>query len=102
MKNELKKLVEASCATKLKAFEDNGSVIEDVVQLLVKTFSSGNKFLLCGNGGSAADSQHIAAEFTGRFMKERKALPAIALTTDTSALTAIGNDYAYEKVFSRL
>ena len=57
--------------------------------------------MLCGNGGSAADSQHIAAEFIGRFEKERKSMAAIALTTDTSALTAIGNDYGYEEVFSR-
>ena len=61
----------------------------------------GGKLLLMGNGGSAADAQHIAAEFTGRFLKERKALPAIALNTNTSALTAIANDYSYEDVFSR-
>lgn len=62
---------------------------------------NGHKVLLAGNGGSAADAQHLAAEFTGRFVKERTPLPAIALTTDTSALTAIGNDYGYEQVFSR-
>jgi len=62
---------------------------------------NGHKVLLAGNGGSAADAQHLAAEFTGRFVKERVPLPAIALTTDTSALTAIGNDYGYEQVFSR-
>ena len=62
---------------------------------------AGNKVLLCGNGGSAADAQHIAAEFTGRFVKERAALAALALTTDTSALTAIGNDYGYESIFER-
>jgi D-sedoheptulose 7-phosphate isomerase len=61
----------------------------------------GNKVLLCGNGGSAADAQHIAAEFVGRFLKDRRALPAIALTTDSSNLTAIGNDYGFEQVFSR-
>lgn len=61
----------------------------------------GGKILLAGNGGSAADAQHIAAEFTGRFETERRALPAIALTTDTSALTAIGNDYGFERIFSR-
>jgi len=61
----------------------------------------GRKILICGNGGSAADAQHIAAELTGRYKIERKGLPAIALTTDTSALTAIGNDYGYEHVFSR-
>ena len=62
---------------------------------------SGHKLFFCGNGGSAADSQHIAAEFVGRFQKERKAWPAIALTTDTSALTALGNDYTFDIVFSR-
>ena len=62
---------------------------------------SGHKILLCGNGGSAADSQHIAAEFVGRFHKERNSLPSIAFTTDTSILTAIGNDYGYDEVFRR-
>ena len=70
----------------------------DVIRDSIK---NGNKILLCGNGGSAADAQHIAAEFTGRFVKERIALSAIALTTDTSALTAIGNDYGYDRVFDR-
>ena len=70
-------------------------------QLMVQTLQSGHKILLCGNGGSAADAQHIAAELTGRYKTERRGLPAIALTTDTSALTAIANDFGYEKVFSR-
>jgi D-sedoheptulose 7-phosphate isomerase len=69
--------------------------------LIADTINSGNKIFLAGNGGSAADAQHIAAELTGRFVKERKPLPGIALTTDTSALTAIANDYGYEHVFSR-
>ncbi len=69
--------------------------------LLAKKLKNGNKILICGNGGSAADSQHFAAEIVGRFEKERKGYPAIALTTDTSALTAIGNDYGFDKVFSR-
>ena len=67
----------------------------------METFHSGGKILICGNGGSAADSQHIAAEFVGRFETERIALPAIALTTDTSALTALANDYNFERIFSR-
>jgi D-sedoheptulose 7-phosphate isomerase len=62
---------------------------------------SGGKLLLAGNGGSAADAQHIAAEFVGRFVRDRAPLPALALTTDTSALTAIGNDYGFEHVFAR-
>ena len=70
-------------------------------QLMVQTLHNGHKILLCGNGGSAADAQHIAAELTGRYKTERRGLPAIALTTDTSALTAIANDFGYDKVFSR-
>ena len=69
--------------------------------LAVETLRNGNKILLCGNGGSAADAQHIAAELTGRYKTERRGLPGIALTTDTSALTAIGNDYGYDRVFDR-
>lgn len=69
--------------------------------LIFQTFKSGNKVLICGNGGSAADAQHIAAEFVGRFEKERRALPAVALTTDTSALTALANDYDFQRVFAR-
>ncbi len=75
--------------------------IQTACEMAVKAIKDGNKIILFGNGGSAADAQHIAAEFTGRYKTERKALPAIALTTDTSALTAIGNDYGYERVFDR-
>ena len=75
--------------------------IKTACEMSVATIKNGNKIILFGNGGSAADAQHIAAEFTGRYKTERKALPAIALTTDTSALTAIGNDYGYERVFDR-
>lgn len=69
--------------------------------LIVETFKGGGKILVCGNGGSAADSQHIAAEFVGRYETERRSLPAIALTTDTSALTALANDYEFERIFAR-
>lgn len=75
--------------------------LEQAVSLCKTALDNGHKILLCGNGGSAADCQHIAAELVGRFEKERPAMAAIALTTDTSALTAIGNDYGYEEVFSR-
>lgn len=75
--------------------------LEKASKLAVETLRKGNKILLCGNGGSAADAQHIAAELTGRYKTERKGLPGIALTTDTSALTAIGNDYGYDRVFDR-
>ena len=69
--------------------------------LLTSTFRSNHKLLICGNGGSAADAQHIAAEFVGRYERERRALPAIALTTDTSALTALANDYDFDRIFAR-
>ena len=72
-----------------------------LAQEIIKAFKAKTKLLIFGNGGSAADAQHFAAELAGRFKKERKALPAIALTTDTSALTALGNDYGFEIVFSR-
>jgi D-sedoheptulose 7-phosphate isomerase len=75
--------------------------LEEASKLMVSTLKNGNKILLCGNGGSAADAQHIAAELTGRYKTERRGLPGIALTTDTSALTAISNDYGYAKVFDR-
>ena len=75
--------------------------IEKCGNLIVQAVKNGNKILLCGNGGSAGDAQHLATELVGRFEKERKGLPAIALTTDTSALTAIGNDYGFERIFSR-
>ena len=76
-------------------------VIEKMAKICRQAIKNGNKILLCGNGGSAADSQHIAAEFVGRFLKERRGLPAIAFTTDTSILTAVANDYGYDDVFRR-
>lgn len=75
--------------------------IAELAVLLADTFNRGNKLLVMGNGGSAADAQHFVAEIVGRFKMERKALPAIALSTDTSILTAIGNDYGFDSVFSR-
>ncbi|MBB6269841.1 D-sedoheptulose 7-phosphate isomerase [Pedobacter cryoconitis] len=75
--------------------------IENGCKLVTDTVLAGGKVLVAGNGGSAADAQHIAAELTGRYVKDRKALPAIALTVDTSALTAISNDYGFERVFAR-
>lgn len=76
-------------------------VVERMADLCAAALRKGHKILLCGNGGSAADAQHIAAEFVGRFHRERIALPAIALTTDTSILTSVGNDYSYDDVFAR-
>jgi len=85
----------------LLADKDLLNQISDVIKEFVSALGSGHKILLFGNGGSAADAQHIAAEFVGRFQMERTPLPALALTVNTSALTGIGNDYAYENVFSR-
>jgi len=75
--------------------------INDVGIAMQNTIQNGGKILIMGNGGSAADSQHIAAEIVGRFKKERKGMPAIALTTDTSILTSVGNDYGYDYIFAR-
>jgi len=87
--------------TIVKVIEHMQVDLETASKLVVDTLKAGNKILLCGNGGSAADAQHIAAELTGRYKTERRGLPGIALTTDTSALTAIGNDYGYDRVFDR-
>lgn len=76
-------------------------LLERIAIQMSRAIQNGNKVLWCGNGGSAADSQHLAAELMGRFRRERRGLPSIALTTDTSVLTAIGNDYGYERVFQR-
>lgn len=76
-------------------------VLERIAAEMTRTILAGNKVIWCGNGGSAADSQHLAAEFVGRFRRERRGLASIALTTDTSVLTSIANDYGYEKIFSR-
>lgn len=84
-----------------KTYDSMQSYIYTACIITSDTIQKGNKILIFGNGGSAADAQHIAAEFVGRFKVERKGLPAIALTVDTSALTAISNDYGYEKVFER-
>lgn len=78
-----------------------GSSLDEVAGNIANTLSAGGKLLLCGNGGSAADCQHLAAEFTGRFIHDRKPLAALSLTTDTSALTCISNDYSFDEVFSR-
>lgn len=80
---------------------DSVPSIRQCAEIILDTVKSGGKILICGNGGSAADAQHIAAEFVGRYETERQALPAIALTTDTSALTALANDYDFERIFSR-
>jgi D-sedoheptulose 7-phosphate isomerase len=88
---ELRTVVARECST----------AIFEAANLITTSFRSGGKLLFFGNGGSAADAQHLAAEFVGRFMQERQGLPAIALTTDSSILTAVGNDYGFDRVFAR-
>jgi len=85
----------------VRALRIQETIIQEHGELLVACLRYGNRIFLCGNGGSAADAQHIAAEMLCRFETRRRALPAIALTTDTSALTAIGNDFGFERVFAR-
>ncbi len=97
IENEL----QAHKATIEKTIEQMIPQIEEASKMLVETLKNGNKVLLCGNGGSASDAQHISAELVGRYKNERRGLPAIALTTDTSALTAIGNDYGFDRIFDR-
>ncbi len=94
------RLIEGARAHERMAAERAG-VVAEVAARIVASISAGGTVLICGNGGSAAESQHIAAEFTGRFLVNRRPLPALALTTDTSALTAIGNDYGFDLVFAR-
>jgi D-sedoheptulose 7-phosphate isomerase len=81
--------------------KNQSKYIEAASEKIIQSLQNGNKIIFCGNGGSAGDSQHLAAELMGRYKVDRKPLPAIALTVDTSAITAIGNDYGYENVFSR-
>ncbi len=101
MKNMIKTEFEAHKKTIERTIEKLIPDVERASQLIIDTLKNGNKILLCGNGGSASDAQHIAAELTGRYKSERKGLPGIALNTDTSTLTAIANDYGYDKVFDR-
>lgn len=102
--NKIKSIITASVETKQRMLADEtllGS-IETVVDLVCSAFRNGNRVYFCGNGGSAADAQHLAAEFSGRFYTDRKALPAEALHCNTSYLTAVANDYGYDVVYSRM
>ncbi len=94
-------VLEESINIKKEFVEKNIENIISLAKKIAEAFSKDNKLLLCGNGGSAADAQHIAAEFVNRFILERTPLPAIALTTDTSIITSIANDYSFEHVFSK-
>jgi len=86
---------------RLSFLKGNATLLVEVARIIASSIKNGGKILICGNGGSAADAQHMAAEFVGRFKRERPPLPAIALTTDTSILTAVSNDYSFKEVFSR-
>lgn len=103
MSNIIKKILQDSCDVKQKVINDDQliKVIEDVTTACIHALKNGNKIMFAGNGGSASDAQHIAAELVGRFEKDRNGLPALALTTNSSALTAISNDYGYDAVFQR-
>lgn len=102
---EMEKLILAEIDAHAVAFDKvRAGLVPEMARMadtLIKALATGNKVMLCGNGGSAADAQHMAAELSGRFRADRKALAAIALTTDTSALTGIGNDLGFERVFAR-
>lgn len=103
MKKYIKDQIKKSYETKQAIYENEDLInkIEEVSKLCVKLYRGKNKTILAGNGGSAADAQHIAAELVGRYGFDRPSIPSLALTTDTSCLTAIGNDYGYDMVFSR-
>lgn len=105
IKNNTKGFTESSLEQHLRVFQNvlknHTIIINDCAEIITQTLLNGKKIILCGNGGSAADAQHLAAEFVGRFETERRAFPAIALTTDTSALTALANDYNFDQVFAR-
>lgn len=101
---KIKNIIEASIKTKQEILKNPAllTTIEKVVDTITKAFQNGNRVYFCGNGGSAADAQHLAAEFSGRFYTDRKALPAEALHCNTSYLTAVANDYGFDVVYSRM
>jgi len=101
---KIKKIIQASIDTKQQLLQNEEliSTIEKIVDAVSNAFKNGNSVYFCGNGGSAADAQHLAAEFSGRFYTDRKALPADALHCNTSYLTAVANDYGYDVVYSRM
>lgn len=101
---KIREIINSSVATKQKLLADEGllTTICDTIDVIVTAFKNGKHVYFCGNGGSAADAQHLAAEFSGRFYKNRKALPAEALHCNTSYLTAVANDYSFDDIYSRL
>ena len=104
MQDKIKNIITASISVKQQLLTDDGilSTINNCVDIITGAFKNGNKVLFCGNGGSAADAQHLAAEFSGRFYIDRDALPAEALHCNTSYMTAVANDYSYDVIYSRL
>ena len=104
MKQLIQSRISESIETKQKLLSNTTllQTIEEICHVVIKAFQNGNKILFCGNGGSAADAQHLAAEFSGRFYINRKALPAEALHCNTSYLTAVANDYSYDMIYARL
>lgn len=101
MKDIITKSYKESILTKEGFFKQNLQPIIQSAEVIADAFKADRKLLICGNGGSAADAQHIAAEFVNRFMIERPPLPALALSTDTSIITSIGNDYSFDQIFSK-
>jgi D-sedoheptulose 7-phosphate isomerase len=101
---KIKTIIADSINIKNKILDDDKllQIVKDCVSVIVSAFKKGNKVLFCGNGGSAADAQHLAAEFSGRFYVDRDALPAEALHCNTSYITAVGNDYGYDVIYSRM
>ncbi|MFC4261360.1 D-sedoheptulose 7-phosphate isomerase [Ferruginibacter yonginensis] len=104
MKQPIKDIIAASIKVKQQILQDDTllATIEKVVTVITTAFKNGNKVLFCGNGGSAADAQHLAAEFSGRFYKDREALPAEALHVNSSYITAVANDYSFDVVYARM
>ena len=100
LKNEIHEIINSSSKI-ISNIEKNSPEIESIVLKIISTIKNGNKIILFGNGGSAADAQHIAAEFIGKFKIKRKSIPSISLTTDSSILTSLSNDFSYDIVFSR-
>ena len=104
MQEQFKEIIRSSINVKEQILSDTAMIsdLEKAVELIVNAFKNGNRIWFCGNGGSAADAQHLAAEFSGRFYTDRRALPAEALHCNSSYLTAVANDYSYEVVYARL
>lgn len=101
MENIIARVLDESLTVKSDFINGNTSSLIHVAETIARAFWNKRKLMICGNGGSAADAQHLAAEFVNRFQLERRPLPALALTTDTSIITSVANDYSYEEVFSK-